>query len=291
MPVALVGPPAKPEESVAVQETITHIRARIDCGRTFRAAISQASGSLLDADFAAGYGQDLVSHAMFRMLSAEEHLLTLANALSTGELYAHGPYSLLRGASEPLARITWLFGYRVGGDTRHRRLLSERRENQVEAGKLKAFSEHAAKRIQHIDTMSASAGFKANSRTDATSLFRRVLKEVGADPARDATGEVLYRVLSGHLHSLMWALMGQADVVSAPQPSAVGLARIELDLYLFLKLIDLVYRMHDVAHEQWSRMHGASQVAWGPVAAQLPPRGQLGIKFRRPGSLAEILNL
>ena len=137
MPVALVGPPAKPEESVAVQETITHIRARIDCGRTFRAAIGRASGSPLDGDFAAGYGQDLLSHAMFWMLTAEEHLLTLANALSTGELYAHGPYSLLRGAAEPLGRITWLLDDRVRANQRHQRLLSERRENQEESGKLK----------------------------------------------------------------------------------------------------------------------------------------------------------
>ena len=208
-----------------------------------------------------------------------------------GDRYAHGPYSLLRGAAEPLARLTWLFDGKVGTSKRYQRLLSERRENQEEFGKLKAFSRFAATRIQHIDKLATSAGFKANSRADATSLFRRVLKEVGVDPAKDPIGEVLYRVLSGHIHSLMWALMGQADVVSAPQVGKVGLAKIELDLYLFLKLIDPVYRMHDAAHEHWCRMHGTSEGAWRSVAAQLPARGQLGIEYRRPGSLAEKLNL
>jgi hypothetical protein len=285
------GTPATPDESVAVQKTVTHIRARIESGRTFRAAISRASGSPLDADFVAGHGQDLISHALLWMLSAEEHLLTLADAFSTGDLYAHGPYSLLRGAAEPLARLTWLFDDKVGTSKRYQRLLSERRENQKEFGKLKAFSTFTPTRIQHIDKLATSAGFKANSRADATSLFRRVLKEVGADPARDPLGEVLYRVLSGQIHSLIWALMGQADVVSAPQVGKVGLAKIELDLYLFLKLIDPVYRMHDVAHEHWCRMHGTNQGAWRSVAALLPAHGQLGIEYRRPGSLAENLNL
>ena len=289
--LAVQGTLATPDESVAVQQTVTHIRARIESGRRFRAAISRASGSPLEADFVAGHGQDLVSHALFWMLSAEDNLLTLANAFSTGDLYAHGPYSLLRGAAEPLARLTWLFDDKVATSNRYQRLLSERRENQEEFGKLKAFAPFAATRIQHIDKLATSAGFKANSRADATSLFRRVLKEMGADPARDPLGEVLYRVLSGQIHSLMWALMGQADVVSAQQVGRVRLAKIELDLYLFLKLIDPVYRMHDVAHEHWCRMHGTNQGAWRSLAAQLPARGQLGIEYRRPGSLAEKLNL
>jgi hypothetical protein len=225
------------------------------------------------------------------MLSAEEHLLTLAGTFSTGDLYAHGPYSLLRGAAEPFARLIWLFDDKVGSSTRYQRLLSERRQNQEEFGKLKAFSTFAATRIQHIDQLATTAALKANSRADATGLFRRVLKEAGADPARDPLGEVLYRVLSGQIHALMWALMGQADVVSVPKVGETGISKIELDLYLFLKLIDPVYRMHDAAHEHWCRMHGANQGAWASLAAQLPARGQLGLGYRRPGSLAEKLNL
>jgi hypothetical protein len=226
------------------------------------------------------------------MFSADGHLLTLADAFSTGDLRANGPFSLLRGAAEALAALTWLFDTKVGPNKRYQRLLSERRGNQNELGKLKAFTKHAAARIQHIDTLADHGGFRASSRADATGLFRRVLKEAGADPAKDPLGEVLYRVLSGHLHSFMWAaFMGQAEIVAKAREGESGLARIELDLYLFLKLLDLVLRMYDVAQEHWCRMYGEDEAAWRALVAELPASGKLGIEFRRPGSLAELLDL
>jgi hypothetical protein len=89
----------------------------------------------------------------------------------------------------------------------------------------------------------------------------------------------------------MWALMGQADVVVAARQDEVGLARVELDIYLFLKLFDHVLRTHDVAQEHWCRMHGMSEGAWRSVGHQLPASGKLGLENRRPASLAAKLNL
>ena len=169
------GTPATPDESLAVQQTVTLIQARVASGQTFRASTTPASGSPLAVDFGAGHGQDLVTHALFWMASADGHLFTLADAFSTGGLHAHGPYSLLRGAAEPLATLTWLFDDKVDTIKRYQRLLSERRENQEELGKLKGFGKHAAARIHHIDNLASQAGFKASSRVDATGLFRRVL--------------------------------------------------------------------------------------------------------------------
>ena len=87
------------------------------------------------------------------------------------------------------------------------------------------------------------------------------------------------------------ALKGQADIVSIPQQGQVGLLKVEIDLYLFLKLLDPVLRMHDVAQEHWCRMHGISEGVWRAVGAQLPASGKLGLEYRCPGSLAEKLNL
>jgi hypothetical protein len=286
------GTPVAPEESQAVQQTFTHIGARCARAAAFRQSLTPASGSPLSADIVAGHGQDLVTHAMTWMLSADGHLLTLAAAFSTGDLYANGPYSLLRGAAEPLAQVAWLFDDKVSSITRHQRLLGERRDNQLELGKLKAFSKRAEARIQHITDLATKAGFKPAPRPDATGLFRRLLKQVDADPAKDPLGEVLYRVSSGHLHSFMWAaFMGQAEIVAKAREGESGLALIELDLYLFLKLLDPVLRMYDVAQEHWCRMNGVDGAAWSDELAELPPSGKLGIEFRRPGSLAEMLNL
>lgn len=286
------GTPLAPEESEAVLQTVAHIRARTARASAFRKSVTRASGSPLFTDISAGHGEDLLTHAMAWMLSADGHLLTLASAWSTGDLQAHGPYSLLRAAAEALAAVAWLFDDKVDPSKRYQRLLSERRGNQKELGKLKAFSTHADARIQHIDNLATRAGFKASSRADATGLFRRVLKEAGADPAKDPLGEVLYRVLSGHLHSFMWAaFMGQAEIVAKAREGKSGLARIELDPYLFLKLLDPVLRMYDVAQEHWCRMYGEDEAAWRAVVAELPASGTLRIEFRRPGSLAEMLNL
>ena len=232
-----------------------------------------------------------MTHALTWILSADGHLLTLGGAWSTGDLHAHGPYSLLRGAAEPLARLTWLFDDKVSTSERQQRLLGARRENQFQLGKLKTFSKGADARIQHIGNLATIAGLKPAPQPDATGLFRLLLREADVDPAKDPLGEVIYRVLSGQLHSFMWALMGQAEIVSKPREGELGLAVIELDLYLFLKLLDAVLRMYDVAQEHWCRMYGANEAAWRAVLAELPASGKLGIEFRRPGSLAEMLNL
>ena len=286
------GTVATPEESEAVLQMVAHIRARTARAAVFRQSLTSAAGSPLAADIVAGHGQDLVTHAIMWMFSADGHLLTLAGAFSTGDLQAEGPYSLLRGAAEPLARLTWLFDDKAGTSKRYQRLLGERRENQFELGKLKAFSKGAEARIQHIADLATKSGFKRAPRPDATGLFRRLLKEAHADPAKDPLGEVLYRVLSGHAHALMWAaFMGQSKIVAKPREGEPGLALIELDLYLFLKLLEPVLRMYDVAQAHWCRMHGVDVVTWKDVLAELPASGRLGIEFRRPGSLAEQLNL
>ncbi len=278
--------PASPQETRAVQQTVVHLRARVAAAEKFRAGLLAKPGSPIAADFAKGHGQDVVSHGLTWMLSADGHLLTLAAAFSTGELHAYGPYSLLRGAAEPLARFTWLFDDSIGSAQRHQRLLGERLENQIEQHKIKALRDRAKARIDHISKLAAAAGFVQTPATGrpahfgqprpaTTVLFARLLADAGADPAEDHLGELLYRLLSGHAHSVMYALMSQADT-SGPRDGAVKLARIELNIVMFLALLDPVIRMYDAAQEHWSRMHGLAETAWRTVRSALPPTADLG---------------
>jgi hypothetical protein len=277
--------PATPAQTLAIQQTVFHVRARVIAAERFRRSAARADGSPLEADFASGHGQDLVSHAMVWMLSADGHLLTLAAAMSTGELHAFGLYSLLRGAAEPLARVTWLFDDAATSAQRHQRLLGERLANQLERRKLKAYRRHADDRIQVIAKAAAHAGFKSTPATgrpehfgqprpSSTTLFARVLGEARVDPTQDEVGELLYRMLSGHAHSMMWVLIGQADTVG-PRRGNVTQALLELRPFQILTMLDLVLRTYDTVQSSWCLMHGLDQSAWQSVRAGLPPTADL----------------
>jgi hypothetical protein len=286
---------APPEEALAVQQTVVHIRARVAAAGAFRESVVPVPGSPIATDYADGHGLDLVTHGLSWMLSADGHLLTLAAAFSTGELQAYGPYSLLRGAAEPLARLTWLFDDSATSRERHQRLLGERLENQVEVRKLKAARKQAEERIEHIAKRAAAAGFTSTPATgrpnhfgqprpSATVLFAQLLAEVDEDPDDTPLGELLYRLLSGHAHSAMYALMSQADL-SGAREGQVNWARIELNLFHFLSLVHLVLTMYDVAQARWCRMHGLEDGDWRAVLVGLPPTADLRSLQPASGSL------
>ena len=281
--------PATPAEALAVHQTVAHIRARVAAAGAFRSA-RPARGSPLAFDVAGMYGQDLQSLALMWALSADGHLMTMASSMSTGELHAFGLYSLLRGAAEPLARVTWLFDASATSAQRHQRLLAERLANQLERRKLKRFRRHADDRIDAIAKVAAQAGFKPTPRTgrpehfgqprpSSTTLFARILTEAHIDPTEDPVGEMLYRMLSGHAHSMMYALMGQADV-SGPRTENVTRARVELNPFQALSMLDLVLRMYDDAQECWCRMTGMEVSVWHEIRSGLPPTADLEALFR-----------
>lgn len=273
-----------------MQQTVVHIRARVIAAEGFRRTASRAPGSPLASDFAGGHGQDLLSHGTIWMLSADGHLLTLASSMSTGELHAFGLYSLLRGAAEPLARLTWLFDDAATSVQRHQRLLGERLANQLERRKLKVYRRHADDRIQVIAKAAAQARFKptpttgrpehfGQPRPSSTTLFARVLANAHVDPTQDPVGELLYRMLSGHAHSMMYALMGQADT-SGPRRGNFTQALVELRPFQVLTMLDLVLRMYDIAQSSWCHMYGLDESAWQSVRASLPPTADLDPLFR-----------
>ncbi|MDQ6878702.1 MAG: hypothetical protein M3082_13645 [Candidatus Dormibacteraeota bacterium] len=281
--------PATPTEALAIHQTVAHLRARVTAAGAFRST-APAPGSPLASDFASGHGQDLMSHALIWTLSADGHLMTMASAISTGELHAFGLYSLVRGAAEPLARLTWLFDASATSAQRHQRLLGERLANQLERRKLKAFRKHADDRIHHITKVAAKAGFKptpssgrpehfGQPRPSSTTLFARVLAKAQVDPAHDPVGELLYRMLSGHAHSMMYALMANADV-SGPHSGPVTRAWVELNAFQVLSMLDLVLRMYETSQECWCRMTGVDVSAWHEVLSGLPPTADLEALFR-----------
>jgi hypothetical protein len=86
-------------------------------------------------------------------------------------------------------------------------------------------------------------------------------------------------MLSGHAHSMMYALRANADV-SGPRSRPVTQARVELNTFHVLSMLDLVLRMYETSQECWCRMTGLDVSAWQEVRSGLPPTADLDALFR-----------
>lgn len=274
--------PATPQETEAVRLTIAHLRARVEAADRLRESLVATDVSQLALDRKSGFGDQLLSHAALWTLSADGHFLTLAATLSTGELHAFGLYSLLRGAAEPLARIAWLLDDTQPSEIRHQRLLVERLANVKEQRKFQAAKAAADARIKEITDVATAAGFETTEskgnpihfgqpRPYATHLFRDLLLEHDASPAEEALGSLLYRTLSAHVHSTMFALISQADS-TRPRNGPDRTAAIELNTAQFLALLSGVLMLHDVAQLRWSKLLGHGERPWLELRSSLPPQ-------------------
>src|SRR6266571_1485849 len=92
---------ATASEQREIDAAIAHVRARIRIAGEYRVAVRPPPGSEYEKAHKDSRGNDPGPLAELLLTSSDFHLMTLATALSTRELYPLGGYTLLRGAAEP----------------------------------------------------------------------------------------------------------------------------------------------------------------------------------------------
>jgi hypothetical protein len=215
------------------------------------------------------------------LMSADFHLLTLAVALATDELYPLGGYTLIRGAAEPAARAAWLVDPDVSGKVRRARVLAERLNSLQERRKFKNQRRGADDRIKVLIKDAESLGHRlvrdkktnqpshfGQPRTSATTLFGQLLPDI-AGPDADPTGTALYRLLSGFTHSVPWALLAQAETFPGEEPGSKW-ARVELRPAWLLAMLEQALRLFDIAHRRLASQIGEGPTAWNDLLKTLP---------------------
>jgi hypothetical protein len=74
-------------------------------------------------------------------------------------------------------------------------------------------------------------------------------------------GETLFRYLSGHVHSMVWVKLSQADAISTDEP---GMASVKLDLKFdwLAAMVLMVLRVHEGNVASLLRLSGYPQMVW-----------------------------
>ncbi len=271
---------ATASEQREIDAAIAHVRARIRIAGEYRVAVRPPPGSEYEKAHKDSRGNDPGPLAELLLTSSDFHLMTLATALSTRELYPLGGYTLLRGAAEPAARAAWLMDPGVSAKARRARVLVERLNALQERRKFKDQRRKADDRIAKLVEDATALGHRpvdskvkkpehfGEVRTSATTLFGQLLPDISR-PGADPFGADLYRLLSGFTHSVPWALLAQSERYQGERPGYQW-ARIELNPAWLLAAQAEVLELHDIAHERLAAQVGEGREPWRALLRTLP---------------------
>jgi hypothetical protein len=271
---------ASPHDKRQIHAAITHIRARVKAADNYRDAVRPAVESPEAEELTTWRGNHPGATAEMLIVSADFHLLSLAAALSSRDIYPFGGFTLLRGAAEPAARAAWIMEPGISQFDRRARVLVERLDALQEMRKFRNLRGEADERIGQLVADAAALGHRAVSgkrvkpehfgqaRPDATNLFAKLLPDVSG-LGGDAPGGRLYRLLSAYSHSALWAILAQreSDVESSP---GMRSAMIVLNVDWLMGNLSQVLKLHSIAMRRLAGQIGEGAERWDQVLQSLP---------------------
>ncbi|MGH2499471.1 MAG: hypothetical protein ACRDF0_05205 [Candidatus Limnocylindria bacterium] len=201
------------------------------------------------------------------LMSAEDHLRTVLAILQGNLLPMFSVYTLLRPAAEADVRMRYLLDSTIGEKERLGRGLSVRFETLREQSKVRPDRAHFAQRLAQIEKKATDNGIatvRSSPKKGGPEVigFGEALKnEVDLFRTYHAGGELLYRVLSSHIHARPWAWMDPQKAVPTAEPG-VSQVKAELDIPLFTHLLALTLKTHVNALVRLLELAGRTRGEW-----------------------------
>jgi hypothetical protein len=176
-------------------------------------------------------------------------------------------YSLLRPAAEADVRLAYLLDRDISERQRLARGLSVRFESLREQSKVKPDPARFAQRSAHIEKRATDnwiATVRSNPKKGAPEItgFGEALKsEVDLFKTYHAGGEILYRVLSSHIHARPWAWLDPHKAIPTGD-AGVSQLKAELDTAFYVNLLVLTLKTHEGAVIRLLELAGRTQAEW-----------------------------
>jgi len=203
-------------------------------------------------------------------MASEDHFRTVLTILQSNLLPMFSPYSLLRPAAEADVRMAFLLEANITERDRLARGLSVRFETLREQSKVRPDPVQFAARSAHIEKRAADNGIptvRSTPKRGAPEIigFGTALKnEILLFRDYHEGGELLYRVLSSHVHARPWAWMDPKKATPTNEPGVSKLLA-ELDINLYVSVLVLAIKTHEKAVLRPLELGGRTQGEWDQV--------------------------
>lgn len=211
--------------------------------------------------------RDPYEQAGLLWMSAEDHLRTVLAILQNNLLPMFSLYSLLRPAAEADVRMAYLLDEQITETERLGRGLTVRYETLREASRVKPDPSHFAARVAQIEVKASANGIATvrskpkSGSPEVIGFGEAVKKEVDLFRLYHAGGDLLYRVLSSHVHARPWAWLDSRKAVPTPEPG-VSLLKSELDIPLYVNVLVLTIKTHEQVLIRLLDLGGRTQREW-----------------------------
>lgn len=206
--------------------------------------------------------------------SGEDHLRTMLMLFEGPQLPTYALYTLLRAAAEAIVRCAYLLDPGITETQRLARALNVRLENLIEQNKAAPDAVSHGSRVAYLEQRAADNGiavFKSKKnfvthfgepQRNEVELFAQYVKPLEPrSGVEEAVGNMLYRYLSGQVHSMLWVKLSDAESVSTDEP---GMSSVKLDLKFdwLAPVLSLVLRVHEQNILNLLQLSGYPSMVW-----------------------------
>jgi len=214
--------------------------------------------------------RDAYEMAYLLIYATEDHLRATLVLIEPGPLPSFALYTLLRAAADSAVRCAHLLDTGVDETQRLARGMNERLDNLREQAKL-----DSAKYRSHYDARLANLEQRATA--NGITVVRQRLKsgQVGEvigfeEPVKSdldlfhlylPAGSTAFRFLSGYVHSKPWVLVPRHKATPSADPK-VALVATDLNVGLFLSLLETLLALHDRNIAAWLGLAGYPPQVW-----------------------------
>jgi hypothetical protein len=279
------------EEASALREVMERLRRQLKGSESFVRLVVEppVTGSAIQTAYA-GDCRDEFDLAYGALHPAEDHLRTILWVVERGVLPGFSLYTLMRSATEALARAWYLLSPPTVVE-RRARALNVREDNlleQAKVGKPKPRKgrpprrsadqlrfeanqqNHLRKKLKWLEDRASQLGVDVTRERDGKLVFGSARLPQRWELIADAMdeGELAYQVMSGFVHTMQWATLQTDRAVPTDDP-AVSQAPTDLDVDKFLGILGRVLDVHDRVVARWMTLAGQPAEVW-----QLAKQGQ-----------------
>ena len=275
-----------PEEAQRAQAVVTFLNQLVPVGWAFFVECHKApaEGSFLerakkDSDLV------LVLDAALWIDAAGDFFLTLVEEFQYGQIHRFAPYTSLRGALECDAWACWLLDPDAEDKVRVGRALTLRARSLFEMKRLRlppGATDHSKNLKERMERVTAAAerwGLRAHQPDSgrisfvptpgATALIRCLLPDQSPLNRELSVGEQTYGELSARAHGTPWAMVSGTTPVEKLGEFQT-LARSELDVLEFIRLLGVVVSLHDKVLRRVAVVAGVDSVVWDSRRGPIP---------------------
>jgi hypothetical protein len=226
------------------------------------------AGSKMSAAYKAGL-RDPYEQSNILLMSAEDHLRTILMTTRNSPLPMFALFTLLRPAAEADARMAFLLDPAIADTQRLARGLTVRYESALEQSrvKLKTGVVDLAPTFARIEQKAKANGIQPVYSAPKQGApkwigFGEAMKrEIDLFAEYHGGKELIYRVLSSHVHSRPWAWLDSATAQPTDEPG-VSQMYVEMNIPFFVSMLQLVLMTHELNLVRLLEHGGYSKTVW-----------------------------